>query len=145
MTDKIVVLCTCASPEEAERLALALLAGRLAACVNVMPGMRSYYPWKGEIESADECLLVIKSSRDLFTALSSEIEKLHSYEVPEVLALPIVEGESNYLNWLGINLREAAAEGAAPLSMNAYKLGLTKTVVKRALLAAVGDRYWEKG
>jgi periplasmic divalent cation tolerance protein len=110
MTDKIVVLCTCASPEEAERLALALLAGRLAACVSVVPGMRSYYRWKGEIESANECLLVIKSSRDLFTALSGEIEKLHPYEVPEVLAVPVVEGASNYLNWLGINLREAAAE-----------------------------------
>jgi len=110
MTDKIVVLCTCGSFEEGERLALGLLAGRLAACVNVVPGARSFYRWKGEIESADECLLVIKSSRDLFPALSSEIEKLHPYEVPEVLALPVVAGASNYLNWLGINLREAAAE-----------------------------------
>jgi len=106
MTDKIVVLCTCASPEEGERLARALVAGRLAACVNVVPGMRSFYRWKGEIEAADECLLVIKSSRDLFAALSIAIEKLHPYEIPEVLALPIVEGSGNYLNWLAVNLQQ---------------------------------------
>jgi periplasmic divalent cation tolerance protein len=108
MTDKIVVLCTCASPEDGERLARALVTGRLAACVNVLPGMRSFYRWKGEIEAADECLLVIKSSRSVFAALSAAIERLHPYEVPEVIALPVVEGSSNYLNWLGVNLQQEA-------------------------------------
>ena len=107
MTDKIVVLCTCSSPEDGERLARALVTGRLAACVSVVPGMRSFYHWKGEIEAANECLLVIKSSRDLFDALSSAIEKLHPYEVPEVIALQVVDGSSNYLNWLGLNLRQS--------------------------------------
>jgi periplasmic divalent cation tolerance protein len=105
MTDKIVVLCTCASPEDGERLARALLAGRLAACVNVVPGMRSFYHWKGEIEASGECLLLIKSSRDLFPALSAAIEKTHPYEVPEVIAMPVVSGSENYLNWLGANLQ----------------------------------------
>jgi periplasmic divalent cation tolerance protein len=104
MTDKIVVLSTCATPEEAEKLARVLLDARLAACVNVIPRIRSYYRWKGAIESADECLLVIKSSRKLFASLSAALEKAHSYEVPEVLAFSVVEGAANYLNWLHANL-----------------------------------------
>jgi periplasmic divalent cation tolerance protein len=110
MTDKIVVLCTCASPEDGERIARALLAGRLAACVSVAPGMRSFYHWKDGIEDSEECLLVIKSSRPLFAELSLAIEKLHAYEVPEVIALPVVEGSENYLNWLTANLRTETAE-----------------------------------
>jgi periplasmic divalent cation tolerance protein len=104
MTDQIVVLCTCASAEDAERLARALVTGRLAACVSVVPGLRSLYRWKGEIESAEECLLLIKSSRDRFEALREAIEKLHSYAVPEVLALPVVAGAPNYLAWLAESL-----------------------------------------
>src|ERR1035437_10504097 len=87
MTDKIVVLSTCATEADAERLARALVAGRLAACVNVAPGVRSFYHWKGEIESGVEFLLIIKTSRELFPALSAEMAKLHPYEVPELLAL----------------------------------------------------------
>jgi len=105
MTDKIVVLTTCANQKEAEKLARALLDGRFAACVSVIPRMRSFYHWKGAIESADECLLLIKSSRELFEPLSAALRKLHSYEVPEVLALAVVDGEPNYLNWLESNLR----------------------------------------
>lgn len=104
MTDKIVVLCTCAAMEDAERMARALLSARLAACVSVSPGAKSYYHWKGEIESAGECLLVIKSSADLFQELRKAIEKMHSYETPEVLALPVVDGAPNYLEWLTANL-----------------------------------------
>src|ERR1035438_329145 len=97
MTDKIVVLSTCATEADAERLARALVAGRLAACVNVAPGVRSFYHWKGEIESGAEFLLIIKTSRDLFPALSAEMAKLHPYEMPELLALPVVDGAENYL------------------------------------------------
>jgi len=104
MTDKIVILSTCASEEEAEKLARVLVEKRLAACVNVMPGVRSFYHWKGAIESASECLLVIKSSRQLFDALSAALTSAHSYEVPEILALPVVDGAANYLNWLETNL-----------------------------------------
>jgi periplasmic divalent cation tolerance protein len=105
MTDKIVVLSTCATEEEAEKLARLLLDERLAACVNVIPRIRSYYRWKGAIESANECLLVIKSSRELFSSLGAVLQRGHSYEVPELLALPVVEGATNYLNWLLANLR----------------------------------------
>jgi periplasmic divalent cation tolerance protein len=104
MTDKIVVLCTCASKEDGERLARALIASRLAACVSLIPAVQSCYRWKGEIETAVECLAVIKSSRGLFASLSSAIERLHPYDVPEILALPVVEGSQNYLSWMTANL-----------------------------------------
>src|ERR1051325_9745941 len=100
MTENIVILSTCNNEEEASRIARALIADSLAACVNVLPGGRSFYRWKGEVEDAAECLLVIKSSRRLFDALKAAIEKIHSYEVPEIVALPIVDGAPNYLSWL---------------------------------------------
>jgi periplasmic divalent cation tolerance protein len=107
MTDKIVVLTNCGSAEEAAKIARALVEKKLAACVNVMPVVRSFYRWKGVIEDEQESLLVIKSSRALFNDLRVEIEKLHSYEVPEVIAVPIVDGSEGYLEWLD---RELAAK-----------------------------------
>ncbi len=104
MTDKIVILCTCSGAEEAGRLARSLVEARLAACVNVLPQVRSYYRWQGVLESSDECLLVIKSSRRLFDALRAHLAGLHSYEVPEILALPIAAGSDSYLAWLDANL-----------------------------------------
>jgi periplasmic divalent cation tolerance protein len=106
MTDKIVVLNTCAHEQEAERLARLLIDQRLAACVSVLPRVRSFYRWKGAVESADEWLLIIKSSRALFNQLRTALEKENSYEVPEVLALPIVAGSALYLDWLEANLQE---------------------------------------
>jgi periplasmic divalent cation tolerance protein len=106
MTDKIVVLSTCGSAEEAERIARAIVAKRLAACVNLLPAVRSIYRWKGEIEDTQETLLVIKSSRALFDDLRAEIEKLHSYEVAEIIAMPIVDGSEAYLGWLAHELVE---------------------------------------
>jgi periplasmic divalent cation tolerance protein len=100
MTDKIVVLSACDSEEQATSLARHLVELRLAACVNIVPGARSFYRWKGAIEDTAEWLLVIKSRRDLFSALRTEIARLHSYEVPELLALPVVEGSESYLAWL---------------------------------------------
>jgi len=100
MTDKIVVLSTCATEEDAGKLARVLVEARVAACVTVVPGARSVYRWQGAIESAAECLLVIKSSRPLFGALRTALEQAHAYEVPELLALPVVEGAAGYLNWL---------------------------------------------
>jgi periplasmic divalent cation tolerance protein len=100
MTDKIVVLSTCASAEEAQRVARALVEKRLAACVNVIPGIRSVYRWKDAIEDEEEVLLVIKTSRALLEELRNEIERLHSYEVPEVIALSVVDGSERYLTWM---------------------------------------------
>src|SRR4051794_18610720 len=105
MTDKIVVLSTCASHADGERVARALVEGRLAACVNVVPGLRSYYRWQGALETSDEVLLLIKSSRELFDELKLALEKLHPYEVPEIVALPIVAGAENYLQWMSAGLR----------------------------------------
>jgi len=110
MTDKIVVLSTCAGAEEAERMARVLVTEQLAACVSVVPNIRSFYRWQGALESSGEYLLIIKTSRSLFDAVKTEIEKLHTYELPELIALPIVEGAENYLNWLGQNLRAGEAE-----------------------------------
>jgi len=81
-------------------MARALVEKRLAACVNVIPGIRSVYRWKDAIEDEEEVLLLIKSSRALMAELREEIERLHSYEVPEVIALSIVDGSERYLSWL---------------------------------------------
>ena len=100
MTDKIVVLTTCESEEQAQRLARHLIEQRLAACVNILPGARSIYRWKDKIEDATEFVLIIKSRREIFVKLREAIGRLHSYEIPEVIALPVVDGSEPYLNWL---------------------------------------------
>lgn len=109
MTDKIVVLSTCASEDEARKLARSLVEQRLAACVNVVPGVRSYYRWKGAVESAEEYLLLMKSSRERMADLLVALEKEHSYEVAEAIALPVVAGAANYLNWLQANLERESS------------------------------------
>ena len=100
MTDKIVVLSTCATADEAAKLARVLVEARVAACVTIVPGARSVYRWQGAVETSEECLLIIKSSRPLFDQLRAALEKAHSYEVPEVLAIAVVEGAPNYITWL---------------------------------------------
>jgi len=110
MTDKVLVLSTCGSAEEGERIARMLLEQRLAACVNVVAPIRSFYWWQGKVEDSPECLLVIKSSRHLFDRLRVALEAAHSYEVPEILVLPIVDGSANYLNWMDENLESPQGE-----------------------------------
>jgi periplasmic divalent cation tolerance protein len=100
VTDKIVVLTTCESGEQAQSLARHLVEHRLAACVNILPGARGIYRWQDKIEDAAEFVLMIKSRRDLFPKLRAAIAELHSYEIPEMVALPIVDGSEAYLNWL---------------------------------------------
>ncbi len=100
MTDKILVLSTSDSAEQAREIARGLVEKRLAACVNVVPGIRSIYRWQGKMEETGEHLLVIKSRRDLFERLQRELEQMHSYEVPEVIAMPVAEGSADYLAWL---------------------------------------------
>jgi periplasmic divalent cation tolerance protein len=101
MTDKLVVLVTCRSAKEAERIASRLVQTRLAACGNILRSpVRSIYRWKDKIESAREFLLVIKTSRRRFPELQAAIKHLHSYEVPEIIALPIAAGSQGYLSWL---------------------------------------------
>jgi len=107
MTDKIVILSACDSEEQAALLARHLVELRLASCVNIVGGARSFYRWKGAIEDTPEWLLVIKSRRDLFSSIHTELAKMHTYEVPELLAMPVVEGSENYLAWMD---RELAPE-----------------------------------
>ena len=104
MTEKIVVISTCGSEEEAVRIAKQLVEGHLAACVNLMPRVRSFYRWQGKVEDAVEWMLIVKTARSRFDALKTVLEAAHSYELPEVLALPIVDGSPNYLAWLDSEL-----------------------------------------
>jgi periplasmic divalent cation tolerance protein len=96
----ILVLSTASSKAEAERIATGLVEGQLAACVNILPGLTSVYRWKDRIERGDEVLLLIKSSKRVFPELEQAIRKAHSYEVPEILAIPIEAGSEGYLAWL---------------------------------------------
>ncbi len=106
MTDKVVAYTTCDDPEEAEKLARHLIDERLAACVTVVPGVKSYYRWKGGVESDDEILLMIKTSRDLVDAVGQQLDKLHTYDLPELIVTPIVDGSPNYLAWLETELAD---------------------------------------
>jgi periplasmic divalent cation tolerance protein len=105
MTNKMVVLVTCGSAAEGERIARVLVESGLAGCVNLLESpVRSTYRWKGAVETAMEYLLLIKTSRRAFARLQAKVKELHSYEVPEVIALPILEGSRDYLSWLAENL-----------------------------------------
>jgi len=109
MTDKIVVMSTCGSVEEAQRLARELVAQHAAACVNIVAPVRSIYRWNGRIEDAEEWLLIAKTSRASFDRLRTILEAAHSYELPEVLAIPVIAGSPNYLAWLESEVTEAEA------------------------------------
>lgn len=100
MTDKVVAYSTCGSIEEAQRIAHHLVERRLAACVNILPGVHSVYRWKGTVEQAGEWMLIIKTRRGLVEALGAELRKVHSYEVPELVALTVVDGLEPYLAWI---------------------------------------------
>ena len=109
MTDKFVVLVTCSTVSEAQRIARAVVDARLAACVNILPGaVQSIYRWKGKVESARERLLLIKTSRKRLAKLQAAVERLHSYDVPEFIAIPIAAGSPPYLSWVEESLRDSA-------------------------------------
>jgi periplasmic divalent cation tolerance protein len=96
----IVILVACGSEEEALKIAKALVEGHLAACINLISPVRSIYRWEGRIWDEKEWLLVIKTQRQRFEELEKKVRSLHSYSVPEIISLPIMEGSSSYLNWL---------------------------------------------
>jgi periplasmic divalent cation tolerance protein len=100
MSEPLVVLITAGSQEEAERIAQALVAEMLAACVNVVPGVTSIYRWEGEVQRDQEWLLVAKSRRDVLDRLVERVQEIHSYDVPEIIALPLAGGSEPYLRWL---------------------------------------------
>ena len=98
--DALVVLITVASREEAERIARRLVEDRLAACVNIVPQVRSFFIWQGKFSQEDEVLLMVKSRRARFQELATAVRQLHSYSVPEIIALPVLVGSSDYLRWV---------------------------------------------
>ncbi len=100
VTDFVVVLVTASGPEEAESIATTLVEEHLAACVNVIPACRSIYRWEGKLQRDDEALMVIKSRRDRFQDLEKRVSELHSYDVPEVIALDMVAASGGYLKFL---------------------------------------------
>lgn len=96
----LVVFVTTSSLEEAERIAQKLLEERLAACVNIIPRVHSRFWWKGKIEHSDEALLIVKSTSEVFDELAESVKAVHSYEVPEILAVPIQSGLTEYFSWM---------------------------------------------
>ena len=97
----VIVIVTTASKQEAESIAQRLLRERLIACANIIGPVSSFFNWSGKMEKAEEYLILMKSREDLFEKLAENVTALHSYEVPELLVLPIVDGSKAYLNWLG--------------------------------------------
>jgi periplasmic divalent cation tolerance protein len=105
-TGKLVVLVTCGSRAEARKIASAVVDARLAACVNILNApVESVYRWKGKVESANEFLLVMKTTQARFARLRDAILDAHSYDVPEIIALPIVRGSAKYLDWIAESVR----------------------------------------
>ena len=100
MSDYIAVLVTAPNEEEAAGIAKALVEERLAACANIVPGVRSIYRWEGKVQDDPEVLMVIKTRRELFDKLEKRVRELHPYEVPEVIALDITKGSEPYLGWI---------------------------------------------
>ncbi len=100
LPEVVMVFCTCGTQEEAIRIATAVVEERLAACVNVVPGIESIYRWQGAVERASELLLLIKTTEAQLDALRDRIQALHSYDTPEVVAVPVVGGSEKYIAWL---------------------------------------------
>ena len=101
-TDRIIVLITAGSEEEAHKIAESLVNGKKAACVNIVPGVDSLFRWEGKLDSARESLLLVKTKASLFSEIVEMVKIMHSYEVPEIIALPIIAGSEDYLKWLDI-------------------------------------------
>jgi periplasmic divalent cation tolerance protein len=100
MTDKIIVFVTCESKEQAERIAESVVTEKLAACVNVVGGVRSCYVWERKLTWSDEVLLLIKTTRGRFGQLQERVKELHSYELPEIVGVPIQDAFEKYLEWI---------------------------------------------
>ena len=109
MTDKVVILTTTASRDEGKRIARHLVDTRLAACVNISQPLESVYRWQGQIAEEGEFLLIIKSTWELFAEIKAEISKIHSYQTPEIICLPIIDGSPTYLQWISDSVKQGGA------------------------------------
>ena len=101
----IVVLVTAKDAKEARKIANGLLQDKLVACANIVAGVRSIFWWQGKIDSSKEALLVLKTKKTLFKKVAAKVKVLHSYQVPEIIALPIAAGSSDYLKWINTSVR----------------------------------------
>ena len=150
MHEFIVVYVTTGSPAEGEKIARMLVEEQLAACVNRAP-VQSVYRWQGNVEQNQEELLIIKTRRELFPALNRRIRELHSYEVPEIVALPVLEGDRDYLRWLREQVtNHAPRTDGEPRSVNEVSAGgviyrRTGTVIEIALIHVRGRWGLPKG
>lgn len=104
MTDKLLVLTTAGSENEARTIADTLVERKLAACVNIVPRIQSVYRWEGKVEQAEECLLLIKTVKAREDQVRAAIRELHTYELPECIAIPIESGSADYLKWLSASV-----------------------------------------
>jgi periplasmic divalent cation tolerance protein len=100
LLDDIVVLITASDEEEASKIARAIVEEKLAGCINIIKDVRSIYSWQGKIEDEKEVLMVVKTRKPIFDSLMKRVKELHSYTVPEIIALPIIQGPEDYLKWL---------------------------------------------
>ena len=100
-TEYITVLITAPNEEEAAKISRTIVEESLAACVNIIRSVRSIYRWQGSVEDESEVLMIAKTKRTLFDRLQGRVKELHSYEVPEIIGLPVIEGSKDYLDWLG--------------------------------------------
>lgn len=110
MTDEgkacVVVLVTCKDYEQAKKISEALLEHRQAACVNIIPEIQSFFRWQGRVDQAQEVLLVIKTQAVLFDAIRKTVKEIHSYQTPEIVAVPLVDGDRDYLDWIKIETQQ---------------------------------------
>lgn len=109
MSGEIVVLVTC-PVEHSERLAVALIEEHLAACVNIVPSVKSIYIWEGKICNDSEQLLIVKSKQNVWEKLRDRLKQLHTYEVPEIVCFPLADGYKPYMEWLGAQVVPACGE-----------------------------------
>ena len=110
MTDKRIVLTTAGSKTEAQKIARALVERKLAACVNVVGPIESVYRWEGAVETAEEFLCIVKTTANAVGKVTAAIKELHSYELPECVAIPIEDGSPKYLAWIAENVDPATAK-----------------------------------
>ena len=107
----VLIFITTSTKKEAEKIANALLNRKKAACVSILPGVNSFFWWQGKIDSASEALLVVKTKSGLLDDIVKLVKKLHSYDVPEIIALPIIGGNEEYLEWINDSVKNRAKGG----------------------------------
>jgi len=105
----IIILVTTKDKQEAEKISQSLLKDHLIVCANIVAPVTSFFHWQSEVNKAEECLIIMKSRKDLFPQIAERVKDVHIYEVPEILALPIIEGSEPYLDWMNLVLKSQSS------------------------------------